>query len=109
MPELQEAYFKLVNLVLNSNQKNTIKDSAGFHCSATLYECKRGWKIKCFLGAIGYTVGLFIAPFNPAIGISIISSAGGLILDGAIGAIDEKDDRSKNSVNQCPNSLINVY
>jgi hypothetical protein len=102
VPELQSAYFKLLHLVKEEIRQEVLGYKKWGHCSLPTYECRRGWKIKCFMGAIGYTAGLFIVPFNPALGFSIISAAGGFILDGALGALDEQDERREKLADERP-------
>jgi hypothetical protein len=108
--ELQSAYFKLFHLVKKEMREEVLGYKKWELCSLPICECSRGWKIKCFMGAIGYTAGLFIVPFNPAIGFSIISTAGGFIIDGTLGALDEQDERKEKFVdghqkNKKPQSL----
>lgn len=99
-PHLLHAYNRIGEIVVTS-QKEKLKNLMNkYECSFQNFECRRGWKIKCVLGALCYTTGLFILPFNPAVGGALMTSAGSLMLDGTLGALDEQDEWKERQVNQ---------
>jgi hypothetical protein len=105
LKNLEKVYRNLLYLAINENRTNCffLHSMANYSSS----EAKRGWKIKCLVGAIGYTAGLFILPFNPALGWAILGSAGGIIFDGTLSALDEQDEYREQQKNHAkPNEFL---
>lgn len=99
---LLEAYARIVETVLSSKREELRNLMGAYSCSFGQFECRRGWKIKCVLGALCYTAGLFIFPFNPPVGGALMTSAGGLMLDGTLSALDEQDERKEKLADERP-------
>lgn len=94
-PELKNYYIKIFEPFLTEKLSLTKNSPQSTDPS---YMCKfRGWQIKSVFGAALYTAGLFIAPFSPAVGGSIITTALGLMFDSALGCMDECEDRKQDT------------
>jgi len=93
-PEMAESYLTIFHSFLSDEEQFLLQDLYNF--STDPYSCKfRGWKIKSVFGAILFTAGLVVAPFNPGAGRTIMLTAAGLMFDGTLSSMDEDEDRKK--------------
>lgn len=103
-PELKSIYVQVMNQALESNEICQSLDYNELNFLIDPLDCKRrfkGWKIKSFLGAIIYTAGLIVTPFNPGVGVSMMTTAAGYLLDGTLGYMDE-NNRDVEDSNEIP-------
>ncbi|MCI5051936.1 MAG: hypothetical protein MRY21_02215 [Simkaniaceae bacterium] len=71
-------YFSLSNVAINYKISDVVL-------------CKKAWKIKAVIGAVMVGVGTLVAVVSPGVGVGIITTGTGLLIDGTAESIDEYD------------------